>query len=132
MTDKRDSGSPSKLNYAPLLRGIIEHVRDGRMSGEEFGLFAWLIVNANPFTGIYYGNAEIIRVELRKKLPQVKRTLQSLTRPRREVPNGYIMYDGGRGYGGGSYPILILKYPKAGKGGKTGKNDYPRAEKQEA
>lgn len=131
MTEKRDSDNQSrKLNYAPLLRGIIEHVRDGRMSGEEFGLFSWLIVNAQPYTGVYYGNAELIRVELRKKLPIVKRTLLSLTRPRRGVPDGYIHYDGGRGYGGGSYPILVLKYPKA-KGGKTSKGDYPKAEAQD-
>ena len=128
MTEKRDSGGQDKLNsFVPLMVGIVEHVIDGRMNGEEFGVFCWLLANANRFTGLCWTNAEIIASQMRKKPYTVKRALKGLTRPKRDVPNGYIFYDGNRGFGGGSYPILIMKYPKA-KGGKTNKGDYPRAE----
>ena len=125
----RDPERPQKLNYAPLQRGVIEHVVDGRMTGEEFGVFCWLIANANPFNGVFYSTAEVIATQLRKKPHVVKRALKSLARPRWNVPDGYIFYDGKRGYGGGAYPILVLKYPKA-KGGKTSKNDYPKRDEK--
>jgi hypothetical protein len=56
----------------------------------------------------------------------IKRALKSLTKPRQGVPDGYIYYDGNRGFGGGTYPILVLKYPRAKSGSRTTPKDYPQ------
>ena len=115
-----------KLNYAPLLRGLQEHVIDGRMNAEEFIIFTWLVLTANPFNGIVYTNAHIIAGQMNKKVASVKRALKSLTKARHGVSDGYIYYDGNRGFGGGAYPILVLKYPRAKTGNRTTTKDYPQ------
>ncbi len=117
---------PQKLNYAPLLRGLKDHVIDGRMNAEEFTIFVWLVLTANPFTGVVYTNAKIIAGQMNKNAASVKRALKSLTKARHGVPDGYIYYDGNRGFGGGAYPILVLKYPRAKTGSRTTMKDYPQ------
>jgi hypothetical protein len=103
-----NSEKPQKLSYSPLLRGLKDHVIDGRMSG------------------VVYTNAKIIAGQMNKNAASVKRALKSLTKARHGVPDGYIHYDGNRGFGGGAYPILVLKYPRAKTGSRTSTKDYPQ------
>lgn len=120
----KEPGKQERMNYAPLLRGLEEHVLDGRMNAEEFAVFAWLVLTVNPYTGIRYTNAPMIAAEMGKKVHAVQRAFRGLAAPKSDLPDGYIHYDGARGNGGGKYPVLVLKYPKA-KSGRTGVRDYP-------
>lgn len=131
MIEKRDVEKQRQYrsNFIPLFRGLKDHVIDGRMSSDEFSLFVWILLNANPYNGLYYANANIIAAHMRKKEHSVRRALKSLTMPRRSVPDGYIYYDGTRGLGGGAYPILVLKYPIP-DGGKTTIKDYPERDEK--
>ena len=131
MTEKRDMEKQRqhRSNFIPLFRGLKDHVIDGRMSSDEFSVFVWVLLNASPYNGLYYANADVIATQMRKKKHAVRRALKSLKMPRRSVPDGYIYYDGTRGLGGGSYPILVLKYPIPG-GNKTSRNDYPERDEK--
>ena len=51
MTEKCDMEKKRqhRSNFIPLFRGLKDHVIDGRMSSEEFSVFVWVLLNANPY-----------------------------------------------------------------------------------
>lgn len=89
--------------YAPIRRGLLDHVSEGRMSGTMCYLYMCLIIKADHRTGVWRGSAGLASALFDIPVRTARHCMESL-----EVGE-YIkrfMVQGSKS----SYPILINKY----------------------
>lgn len=90
--------------FVQIRRGFIEHVRTGRVPVAEGSLFLWLLLEADPRTGIVYGSAGFFASAYSGwPARNVREWLEGLEK------KGYIKRFSKPG-SHASYPILIDKY----------------------
>jgi hypothetical protein len=97
--------------FARLRNGLREHIKQGKISPQDLGIYLYLHYECNWATGIYHGSA--LGIAYGFDNPRLKQSIQrSLTRLRE---NKYINYRKGDGTHKG-YNILINKFePQGGK-----------------
>jgi uncharacterized phage protein (TIGR02220 family) len=74
-------------NFLKWRRGITEHVLEGRLTFEEYGLFSWICTMANPYTGILLTNFSQLSYQLRISREKARYLCNNLKRKR------YIWFD---------------------------------------
>ena len=89
--------------FAPIRKGIAQHVLSGRLRAARFGVYMWLHVLADHGTGTVWTNATKIGTELGYDSAVVRRELEALRR------EGYLRYAGMRG-SRQLYEITIEKF----------------------
>lgn len=89
--------------FIQLRRGLSEHVRDGRLSFFEASLYVFILMDANPATGLCYGSAGLFSAVYSVSDRTCRDALEKL-----EL-KGYLRRFPTRGKHG-SYPILINKF----------------------
>jgi hypothetical protein len=89
--------------FIQLRRGISEHVRDGRLSFFEASLYVFVMMEANPATGLCYGSAGLFAAIYGISPRTCRDALEKLEQ------KGYLRRFPTRGKHG-SYPILINKF----------------------
>lgn len=89
--------------FVQMRRGLLEHIRAGRLTGNEGSLFMWLVLEADPCTGIVYGSAGLFATVYGWSARNVREWLEGLER------KGYIRRFSKPG-SHACYPILINKY----------------------
>jgi hypothetical protein len=95
----------SNGNFVQIRRGILQHVKDGRLSPNSFTVYMTIILLADASTGMWRGSAPALVVHFNGSLSldAVQRALNSLEE------NGYIKRFRTHGQRG-NYPILVNKY----------------------
>lgn len=89
--------------YVALRRGIIEHLRDGRLTPTEFTVYVFMILAADKDSGIWVGSGKAVAGNLCVSNSTAHHALCSLE------TKGYIRRFTTPGRHG-NYPILIDKY----------------------
>ncbi len=89
--------------YVKSRRGILEHLRSGKITKEEYTIFDILVKLADPSTGGWIGSAKAIAGNFNFSMRITRRTLETLER------KGYIKRFTKPGKHT-NYPILINKY----------------------
>src|SRR2546423_5257975 len=98
-------------NFTRIRNGLYGHIKAGRMSPFDLGIYVFLHLRVSWTTGTYQGCALTIACDFGD--PKLKEHIQKSLRRLRD--RGYINYPKGNGSRGG-YPILINKYePTAGE-----------------
>jgi hypothetical protein len=92
-------------NFTPLRNGILDHLRDGKISLFEFAIYVCMIMRADWKTGVYTGCAGTLAYQCGEPKSKSKINKVFIQLRRKE----YINYRKGDGTRGG-YPILINKY----------------------
>lgn len=90
------------IGFVKLRRGILDHVRDGRMSLDEFSVYVLIILKANHHNGSWNGCALALSKEAQKSERWCQRVMASLRK------KGYIV--GSPSVGRGQYSIKVVKY----------------------
>lgn len=89
--------------FIQLRRGLSEHVRDGRLSFFEASLYVFILMDANPATGLCYGSAGLFAAIYGISGRTCRDALEKLE------SKGYLKRFPVRGKHG-SYPILVNKF----------------------
>jgi hypothetical protein len=89
--------------FIQLRRGLSEHVRDGRLSFFEASLYVFILMDANPATGLCFGSAGLFAAVYGISGRTCRDALEKL-----EL-KGYLKRFPVRGKHG-SYPILVNKF----------------------
>lgn len=93
----------SNSGFIQLRRGLSEHVRDGRLSFFEAALYVFILMDANPATGLCFGSAGLFAAIYGISSRTCRDALEKL-----EL-KGYLRRFPTRGKHG-SYPILVNKF----------------------
>jgi hypothetical protein len=101
----------SEQGFAKIRNGLREHIKKGKLTPQDLGVYLYFHLECNWSTGIYHGSA--LGIAYGFDNPELKRHIQrSLARLRE---NCYINFKKGDGSHKG-YDILIDKFePSAGK-----------------
>src|ERR1039458_5082562 len=94
--------------YLRLRNGIWDHIKDGRITINDFTVYLTIQKFADWQTGICYSNASSLSAAWGEFSDAVNKVEQFQNAMRRLRKNGYIDYPEGSGKRG-SYPILIDK-----------------------
>jgi len=98
------SKKEKNLGYAPIRRGIRDHLRTGKMKGSDFGLYVALHLDADYRCGVvYHRSAPYYAQLLKEKLWTIKRAMKRLE------DSGYIKRFGHHGRVSG-YDLLLDRY----------------------
>jgi DNA-binding Lrp family transcriptional regulator len=89
--------------FVPLRRGIQEHVANGSMSLNQLGIYALIVMNADPSTGIWKGSAGVISAFASQSPRTCRDAFETLEKA------GYIKRFAVVGKHG-SYPILVHRF----------------------
>lgn len=89
--------------FIQLRRGLSEHVRTGRLTFFEASLYVFILMDANPTTGICFGSAGLFSALYSVSARTCRDALENLEK------KGYMRRFPTRGKHG-SYPILINKF----------------------
>jgi len=94
--------------FAPIRRGIVKHLEDGRMSATDFAAYAVMIMGADRSTGIWIGSARKLSFLFNGSMSErtARRALESLE----TNPEGAYIKRFARPGSHGNYPILINRY----------------------
>jgi hypothetical protein len=112
-------------NFTAIRNGIREHIKAGKLSPFDFGIFVFLQLGADWSTGIYVGCAKTIAYQFGDHT--LKADVQKSLRRLRDKE--YINYRNGDGKRKG-YPILIHKYePTVGEQSGTRLNAWKHGSK---
>ena len=117
--------SPVGDGFTPIRNGLLEHLRDGRLTLLEFAVYILLHMRADWSTGIYRGCALTLAYQAGHPgaKEQIKHTLSRLKKKR------YINYPPGVGKRGG-YDVLIHKFePRDGARSGTRLDAWKHGEK---
>jgi hypothetical protein len=97
--------------FVKIRNGILDHIRQGKLSPTELGIYLYLHLTAGWKTGICRTNAPAIFTQFNANMPSVATAKRALANLR---CLGYINYPVGSGRRG-LFPVLIHKYrPSAG------------------
>ena len=91
--------------FAAIRKGLVEHVRGGRLNATQLGVYVWLHLLADHRTGTVRTNATVLANELRVHAVTVRRHLAALKR------SGYLRYAPTRG-AAQLFEIAIEKYDR--------------------
>ena len=94
--------------YVKFRRGILNHIRDGRMNATEFAVYSAMILDADPATGILMSSARALAFLFNGTLTEraARRALDSLE----NNPDGAYIKRFTRPGSHGNYPILINRF----------------------
>jgi hypothetical protein len=94
--------------YVKFRRGILNHLRDGRMNSTEFAVYSAMILDADPATGILMSSARALAFLFNGTLTEraARRALDSLE----NNPEGPYIKRFTRPGSHGNYPILINRF----------------------
>ena len=84
-------------------RGILQHLRTGKITHEQFAAFEIILHEADPATGIWWGSANALAGNYNYSKRSARHLLEQLER------SGYIKRFATVG-GRSNYPILVDKY----------------------
>lgn len=90
------------FGYIPLRRGILEHIRNGRMNHSEALAYEIILLEANSSTGVWWGSSKAL-MAYNFSWASARRALEGLER------EGYIKRFPTPGRHA-NYPILVNKY----------------------
>lgn len=91
------------MSYAPIRRGIVKHLVEGRMNLSEFSAYTLMILLADHQTGVWHGSAKGLEFVCGISYRRARHILEGLE------DRGYIKRFSVQGKHG-NYPILINKY----------------------
>ena len=97
--------TPRRRPFAAIRKGLVEHVRGGRLNATQRGVYVWLHLLADHTTGTVRTNATVLANELRIHAVAVRRHLAALRR------SGYLRYAPTRG-AAQLFEIAIEKYDR--------------------
>ncbi len=97
------STTETKTWYARIRKGLIAHVRDGRMTKDEFAAFVMILICADHHTGVWQGSGSELASCLRIGRSKAHFLMRSLSSKR------YIVVPAHRPFSG-AYPVEIPKY----------------------
>lgn len=90
--------------FVKLRYGLVDHLLDGRMSGDEYGAFSLIALLANIQSGIWQGSGIALAAYLKSwSVRKCQRVLKSLAR------KNYLSLRSKRG-AKGNYPVIIRNY----------------------
>ncbi len=105
MTTPAASKTPSKL-FIPILAGLSEHTKDGRVTPIMFCTFWTMLHEADFETGIWHGCAEKVRIDWNYNFG-----LRNLQRAIKDLCNGGYARSFQKNGQRGNYSVAINKYP---------------------